>query len=57
MKSDPKRHFNLLIMESHMEDKPHPIDIERIYQDLCRLAVVSIKEKTSSPPGFLKWQN
>lgn len=47
-----QRHFNLLIMESHMEDQPHPIDIERIYQDLCRLAMVSIQGTGVIPSQF-----
>lgn len=57
MKLDSKGHLNLLIMENHIKDRFHPIDLERIYQDLCRLEMVSIKEQMSFPPIFIQWQN
>lgn len=50
VKVDPKGHLNLLIMLSHVEDPPHPMDIDRIWQDLCRLEMVATKEQMAFPP-------
>lgn len=57
MKLDPKGHLNLLIMESHLEDQSHPLTFERIWQDLCRLEMLSIKERMPFPPSFINGQN